>query len=110
MSKIKPNQIGKRLERALAPVAIGFLLDVVDFFSLGPEGMIFGFIAGWGLGFYLARSMRLPEAWHNQVALAAGVYCLIPGMRFIPLGTIVGVCSRFFAPLNDEKSSNTNKR
>ncbi len=84
------------MERALGPVGAGILLDVVDFFSLGPTGIIFGLVIGSAIGWYMTGIMNVPRRWRAPLSWLAGVYCVIPGTQVIPLGTLAGALGRFF--------------
>ena len=74
----------------LPPVLAGMLLDLLDFFTAGPIGVFAGLAVG-GVGAYILGSLyKLPRNKKLWLALAAGVYCSMPGTAPIPLGTLVG--------------------
>ena len=60
---------GRLLFPAIAPIALFLVL-----------GWLYVFPLGW-------RRLTL--------ALAAGVYCMVPGTRILPLGTLFGTLRRF---------------
>lgn len=84
-----------RLNHAIGPVAAGMVIDVVDLITFGPVGLVLGIPLGAGAGYWLGRSMRLESHMCWICAVAAGIYCTIPGTELLPLGTLVGALVRF---------------
>ncbi|MFA5119205.1 MAG: hypothetical protein WC695_10270 [Candidatus Omnitrophota bacterium] len=100
----------KRFERAIGPVTAGFILDMVDFFSWGPAGIILGLFAGSALGWYLSGVLEVTRKWRIILTWLAGLYCFMPGTEYLPVGTVVGALCRFFQPLPQKnKADDTGK-
>jgi hypothetical protein len=87
--------MGRRINRAFGPIAAGLLIDVIDFTSFGPIGLVLGLPLGGFVGYWMGRSLGLSRKASLWCALAAGVYCMTPATEFIPLAMIVGACARF---------------
>lgn len=85
----------KRLNKALGPVMAGFIIDVVDFATFGPIGLVLGLPVGGLAGYWLGKTMGLKKQACLLCALAAGVYCTIPFTELLPLGTMVGAYARY---------------
>lgn len=81
---------GRRMRRVLSPVFAGALLDLVDFFTLGPVGFVAGFAVGGGVAFALGSAYGLGRKDKLLLALLAGAYCTLPFTSVLPLGTLVG--------------------
>lgn len=69
------------------PIIAGVLIDVINIFTFG----FVGFIAGGAIGYWAARSNRLPLHLALLIALAVGWYCGLPLPRSTPLATIIGI-------------------
>ena len=91
-----PPTLWARMKYAFGPVLTGLLIDMVDLATFGPFKIYMGFVVGFGLAYYLMLWMGLSMRWRLMWAFAAGVYCTIPGLEFLPVGTIVGACARFW--------------
>lgn len=89
------RELAKRANRAFGPIMAGMIIDLVDAALLGPLHLILGFPIGALAGYWMGRALGLRNKASWWCALAAGIYCSIPGTEFIPLGTIVGACVRF---------------
>ena len=87
--------MGRRINRAFGPVAAGLLIDLIDFASFGPIGLVLGLPLGGLVGYWMGRSLGLSRKASLWCALAAGLYCSVPATEFIPLAMIVGACVRF---------------
>lgn len=97
-----PKQIGElrgfieRLCFALGPLGAGIVLDVLDFATFGPIGLVLGVLvggcAGWVLGAYQSFDRNLRIAF----AVCAAAYMTIPFTEPIPLATILVLTARFF--------------
>jgi hypothetical protein len=85
----------KRINRALGPVMAGFIIDVVDFATFGPVGLVLGLPVGGAAGYWMGRTLGLNKQACLYCALAAGVYCTIPFTELLPLGTMVGAYARY---------------
>jgi hypothetical protein len=83
-------------ERAFGPVVAGMIIDVIDFATFGPLGLMFGLVFGGGVAWYICSLYGLTFKQKLAWSLAAGIYCTIPGTEFIPVGTMVGACVRYW--------------
>lgn len=104
----KRTNIFYRLHRALAPIAAGLLIDMVDLSTFGQIGIFLGFSLGAIAGLWMGYSLELKKKFICLLSLAAGIYCMIPGTEYIPLGTIVGAILRFWETGNNKEKSQNN--
>jgi hypothetical protein len=80
-----------RAKRAFGPIIAGAIIDGVDWVTVGPMGLVIGFVAAfWALG---VVGVRLPQ--RLLLSLAAGLYCLMPMGRRLPVATIIGGIAQF---------------
>ena len=98
LNRKKLLEIKERFERAIGPIAAGVILDLVDLAMWGTVGLIFGLVIGAAVGWYLSGVLNIPKKWRPTLATLAGIYCMMPQFRLIPVATIVGACARFFEP------------
>lgn len=87
--------VGRRLNRAFGPIVAGMIIDLVDFATFGPIGFLLGLPVGGFAGYWMGRCLGLSRRTSFYCALAAGVYCTVPGTELIPLATMVGAYVRF---------------
>jgi hypothetical protein len=87
--------LARRTNRVFGPIAAGMIIDCVDFATFGPVGLVLGLPIGGLAGYWMGKALGLSRRASVGCAVAAGVYCTIPGTEFIPLATIVGACARF---------------
>lgn len=77
------------------PVTAGMILDAVDFLTPmalpAPISLTVGAFAGYLVG----GAMRLPFEKRLLLAAVAAAYCSLKGTRIMPLGTLVGMLSKF---------------
>ena len=92
---IRGKSLFKRLEEAFGPVAAGLLIDFADLVSWGPLGLMFGWILGAFLGWWLGGIYRFNPVVRSVVAILSGLYCAFPLTTFLPLATVVGCFARF---------------
>lgn len=85
----------RRLNRAFGPILAGLVIDSVDLVTFGPLKRLIGLPAGALAGYWMGSIFRLPQRQRLLCALAAGIYCMIPGLEFIPLATLIGAYVRF---------------
>ena len=85
----------KRINKTIGPVMAGFIIDVVDFATFGPVGLVLGLPVGGAAGYWMGRTLGLSKQACLYCALAAGVYCTIPFTELLPLGTMVGAYARY---------------
>lgn len=81
--------------RALSPVVAGIIIDLIDAGTFGPVGIKFGLPVGGLAGYWLAGEMGFRGKRRLQIAVAAGVYCMLPMTSVLPLGTILGALARY---------------
>jgi hypothetical protein len=93
-----------RLNRALSPVVAGMIIDSIDLVTFGPVGLVLGVPLGGLAGYWLGNSLGLEKDKRLLCAMAAGVYCTIPGTELLPLATLVGAYARYrqTAPSNEQ--------
>ena len=91
-----PADTARRLNRAFGPVVAGLILDLVDFATFGPLGFFLGIPVGLAAGYWLGTCLGLERKHSVWIAMAAAIYCTMPGTEFIPLGTLVGAFARFW--------------
>lgn len=90
----KPTQ-AQRLNRAFGPVVAGLIIDFVDLATFGPIGRYLGFPIGAFAGYWMGRALGLERKPCLLCALAAGIYCMMPGTEMIPIATVVGALARY---------------
>ena len=91
----KPTQ-AQRLNRAFGPVVAGLIIDFVDLATFGPMGMYLGLPIGAFAGYWMGRALGFERKPSLLCALAAGIYCMIPGTEMIPIATVVGALARYY--------------
>jgi hypothetical protein len=77
-----------------APLVGALLLDLADFLSLGPQGVVIGLLVGTTLGWRIAAASGLSRKWRIASAIASAVYCMVPGTELVPLASIVTTAVR----------------
>lgn len=87
--------LGHRLNHTFGPIVAGMLIDLLDFTTFGPVGLVVGLPIGGLVGYWMGRSLGLSRKASLGCALAASIYCTTPATEFIPLATIVGAYIRF---------------
>ena len=87
--------VAPRLHRALGPLAVGVLLDLLDLSTFGPLGVYVGVPVGLAAGWYLGAMAGLGVRARLIFGTLAAVYLSIPMTEFLPVGTGVGALSRF---------------
>lgn len=81
--------------RSYLPLLTGLLLDLLDALTAGPIGLATGLLVGGGAVYFITTLHGLPVKQRLLLALAAGIYCTIPGTAPFPLGTLVGAYLNF---------------
>lgn len=89
------HTLPRRVNRAFGPIVAGLIIDLVDLATFGPVGLVLGLPVGGLAGYWMGRALGFDKRASLWCALAAGVYCTIPGTELIPLATIIGACVRF---------------
>lgn len=85
-----------RLNRAFGPVVAGLIIDLVDLATFGPLGLVLGLPIGAFAGYWMGRALGLAPKPSLLCALAAGIYCTLPGTEMLPIATVVGACARYY--------------
>ena len=80
----------RRMNRTFGPILAGMVIDMVDLATFGPMKRFVGLPAGAVAGYWMASIFELPVKQRLLCALAAAVYCVIPGLEFIPVATLLG--------------------
>ena len=93
-AKPKSSQ-AERLNRAFGPVVAGLIIDFVDLATFGPIGLVLGLPIGAFAGYWMGRALGFARKPALLCALAAGIYCMIPGTEMIPIATVVGALARY---------------
>lgn len=84
-----------RANRIFGPIVAGMIIDLMDVATFGPMGQVLGLPIGAFAGYWMGTALGLSRRAAVLCAVAAGIYCTIPGTEFIPLATIVGACVRY---------------
>ena len=98
-----PPSQSQRLNRAFGPIVAGLIIDLVDLATFGPIGLVLGLPIGGFAGFWMGKALGLATKPSLLCALAAGIYCTIPGTEMIPLATLVGAAARYHESGRPEK-------
>lgn len=88
-------EVLRRANRVFGPIIAGMIIDLVDFATFGPVGLVLGLPVGGLAGYWMGKALGFGRRGSVWCAVSAGVYCTIPGTEMIPLATIVGACARF---------------
>jgi hypothetical protein len=88
----------RRLYFALGPIAGCMVLDLADFLTLGPIGLVIGVPVGAAIGWWLGSLYGFQTQGRAVLAVLSGIYCTIPFTEVIPVATIVGAIARFYDP------------
>lgn len=84
-----------RAHRALGPLAVGIILDLLDLATFGVLGIYLGAIVGMAAGWYLGTMAGLGPRARFLFGVAAAAYLTVPMTEFMPVATIVGAAGRF---------------
>jgi hypothetical protein len=74
------------------PIIAGLVVDLADFITPLGLGKL-GFPIGAGVGWWLGRQLGLSGSRRLWLIVLGAVYCGVPGTRFLPLGTLIGLIS-----------------
>lgn len=88
----------ERLHRALGPLAGAIILDITDFVTFGPIGLVLGVAIGFPVGYWIASLYGFSRAGRWLIATLSGIYCTIPFTELIPLATMVAAVARYRSP------------
>lgn len=87
--RARPTRRLQRLAEIFGPLAVAVMVDAVDFVSFGQIGLVFGMLVGGSLTYFFTSIYGLPVWQRLAWSLAAGVYCLLPHGRVLPLATLL---------------------
>lgn len=85
-----------RLGFAFGPLVAGMILDVLDFATFGPIGLVAGAVVGGYAGWILARFEHVDPPLRTAIAICAAAYMMIPFTEVVPAATILVLLARFF--------------
>jgi hypothetical protein len=96
-AKPRPNQThpGPAPQPGVRAGRRGLIIDFVDLATFGPIGRYLGFPIGAFAGYWMGRALGLERKPCLLCALAAGIYCMMPGTELIPIATVVGALARY---------------
>lgn len=77
------------------PLLGSLLIDVADFFSLGPQGLILGLAEGAPCAWWVAKSLGFSQGMRLLLAGCAAVYCAVPFTELVPAATLLTTLSGF---------------
>ena len=80
---------GGGLKGWIAPLLAGLVIDAIDFVTLGPIGLAVGFVAGFGVGWWLAPELGFGPTRRWLGGVLAGFYCMLPMTGFVPAATLL---------------------
>jgi hypothetical protein len=80
---------------APGPTGASMIIDVFDLTTYGPIGLVLGIPVGAFAGYWLSQSIRLEQTTGWTITGVAGIYCMVAGTEFLPLGTLVGALVTF---------------
>lgn len=89
------DPLAKRVHRALGPLAVGVILDLLDFGTFGVIGIYFGAIVGLAAGWYLGMMAGLGTRARVLFGIGAAIYLTLPMTELIPVATIIAATGRF---------------
>ena len=84
-----------RVHRALGPLAVGIILDLLDLATFGVIGIYLGAIIGMAAGWYLGTMAGLRPRARFLFGVAAAAYLTLPMTEFLPVATIVSAAGRY---------------
>ena len=90
------DRLYHRLHYALGPVAGAVILDLADFATFGPLGLVIGWLAGAAVGWWISSLYGYSIRYRCIWAGLAAFYCTIPFTAIFPLATAISVIARFF--------------
>jgi hypothetical protein len=85
-----------RLHQALGPLAGALILDVVDFTTFGPIGIVLGLVVGVPIGWWISSIYGFSPLSRALFATLAGLYCTVPFTEVLPLATLISASARFW--------------
>lgn len=77
------------------PLLGSLLIDLADFFSLGPQGLILGLAVGAPCAWWVAKSLGFSQGVRLLLAGCAAIYCAVPFTELVPAATLLTTLSGF---------------
>ncbi|MCB1045319.1 MAG: hypothetical protein KDC35_20425 [Acidobacteria bacterium] len=73
----------------MTPILVGMVVDMLDLATLGPLGVMWGWLIG-GVGTYVVATLnKVPPKPKLFWSVVVGLYCSIPGTSFLPVATVM---------------------
>lgn len=89
------HELAQADRHGLLPVAGGLAIDLVDFATFGPVGIVLGALVGGMVTWSVAKRHGLNPNMTRLMTIIGAVYCTIPFTEFLPLATLLAIVSRF---------------
>jgi hypothetical protein len=74
------------------PILAGLVVDLADLITPLGLGKL-GFPIGAGVGWWVGGQLGLRGSQRAWLTVLGAIYCGVPGTRFLPLGSMVGLIS-----------------
>ena len=94
---------GNNYKKALSPIIAGLIIDAADFATLGPIGLYFGMIVGFGAAYWVCSTYQFSRNKRILFSIFTGIYCTLPFTAYLPAATLIGL----YIKLNDILNSNS---
>ncbi len=93
--RVEREGFGRRLYRALGPLAGGIILDTLDLATFGPFGLAVGWLVGFTVGWWIASLNDFGSWGRLGFALMSALYLTVPWTEVLPLATTVSALARY---------------
>jgi len=90
-SDLQPPAAGA-FRGSAGPLLAGLVVDLADLITPLGLGKL-GFPIGAGVGWWIGGQLGLRGSRRAWLTVLGAVYCGVPGTRFLPLGSMVGLIS-----------------
>ena len=94
---------GANYKQVLSPIIAGLIIDAADFVTLGPIGLYFGMIVGFGAAYWVCSTYQFSRNKRILFSIFTGIYCTLPFTAYLPAATLIGL----YIKLNDILNSNS---
>ncbi len=82
------------ISMATLPLLGSMLIDVADFFSLGPQGVPLGILVGAPCAWWVTKSLGFSQKFRVGAAIVAAIYCAFPFTELVPAATILATATK----------------